>query len=77
MKVFLCLQEETQRLAKEEEERKEYEEYLKLKEAFTVEEEGEEEIVDTGVSIWTLIFPDVESPVQGKYVRCMYVLYLQ
>ena len=34
---------------KEEEEKREYEEYLKLKEAFTVDEEGEEVIVDQNV----------------------------
>ena len=36
-------QAEEARLRKEEEERKEHEEYLKLKEAFTVDEEGESE----------------------------------
>ena len=41
-------EEEAQRL-KEEEEKREYEEYLKLKEAFTVDEEGEEVIVDQNV----------------------------
>ncbi len=34
--------EEQERLAKEEAEKKEYEEYLKLKEQFTVEEEGQD-----------------------------------
>lgn len=35
--------EEEERLAKEEEERKEHEEYLKLKEAFSVDEEGQDQ----------------------------------
>ena len=34
----------SQQLRKEEEEKREHEEYLKLKEAFSVEEEGEEEL---------------------------------
>ena len=38
--IFL-IQEEQERLRKEEQERKEHEEYLLLKNAFTVEEEGE------------------------------------
>lgn len=37
--------EEEERLAKEEEEKREYEEYLKLKEAFTVDEEGQDEVL--------------------------------
>lgn len=38
--------EETERLAREEKERKELEEYLKMKEAFSVEEEGYEDDED-------------------------------
>ena len=45
-----CLQAEADRIAREEQEKREHEEYLKLKEAFTVEEEGEEVVVDTSVS---------------------------
>ncbi len=44
------LQAEAEKLAREEQERRDHEEYLKLKEAFTVEEEGEEVIVDSSVS---------------------------
>lgn len=36
----LCLQEEEERKAREEQAQREHEEYLKLKEAFVVEEEG-------------------------------------
>lgn len=36
----LCPQEEEERKAREEQARREHEEYLKLKEAFVVEEEG-------------------------------------
>ncbi len=46
--LMIFQEEEAQRL-KEEEEKREYEEYLKLKEAFTVDEEGEEVIVDQNV----------------------------
>lgn len=38
--LSLCLQEEEERKAREEQARREHEEYLKLKEAFVVEEEG-------------------------------------
>ena len=42
-------------LRKEEEEKREYEEYLKIKEAFSVEEEGEEDIApDLSVIIYSL-----------------------
>lgn len=36
----MCLQEEEERKAREEQAQREHEEYLKLKEAFVVEEEG-------------------------------------
>lgn len=38
--LSLCPQEEEERKAREEQARREHEEYLKLKEAFVVEEEG-------------------------------------
>lgn len=41
--LYFSWQEEEERKRKEEQERQEYEEYLKLKEAFTVDEEGEED----------------------------------
>lgn len=50
---FSILQEEEENKRKEEEEKREYEEYLKLKETFTIEEEGQEEILsDEQVSVF-------------------------
>lgn len=42
MTVDFVIQEEAEKLRKEEQERREQEEYLKLKESFIVEEEGED-----------------------------------
>ena len=51
----MWFQEEEERVRKAEEERKEHEEYLKLKEMFSVDEEGthEEEI---SADVWVLYF---------------------
>ena len=54
--MAICIQEEEERLAREEQEKREHEEYLKLKEAFTVDEEGEEVIVDTNVSTKNVVY---------------------
>ena len=43
--IFIGKQEAEEQKRKEEEERREHEEYLKLKEAFTVEEEGHEQVL--------------------------------
>lgn len=51
-----AFQAEEERIRKEEEERREQEEYLKLKEAFSIEEEGEEDVgPDLSVSCLPLI----------------------
>ena len=47
---FQHLQEEAERKRKEEEEQREHEEYLKMKEAFVVEEEGQDADLEQDVS---------------------------
>lgn len=42
--MMFLLQAEEERKRKEEQERREHEEYLKLKEAFTVDEEGQQDM---------------------------------
>ena len=59
--------EEKERLAKEEEEKREHEEYLKLKEAFTVEEEGQDQIL-TEEESQNLLFEFVEYVKRAKVV---------
>ena len=52
----MWFQEEEERVRKAEEERKEHEEYLKLKEMFSVDEEGtHEEDMSADVSVFTLV----------------------
>lgn len=54
--ILKHFQAEEERIRKEEEERREHEEYLKLKEAFSIEEEGEEDVgPDLSVSYLPLI----------------------
>lgn len=56
MAFWNAFQAEEERIRKEEEERREQEEYLKLKEAFSIEEEGEEDVgPDLSVSCLPLI----------------------
>lgn len=54
--ILKHFQAEEEKIRKEEEERREHEEYLKLKEAFSIEEEGEEDVgPDLSVSCLPLI----------------------
>lgn len=54
--ILKHFQAEEEKIRKEEEERREHEEYLKLKEAFSIEEEGEEDVgPDLSVSCLPMI----------------------
>ena len=53
--TLYVVQEAEEQKRKEEEEKREHEEYLKLKEAFTVEEEGHEQVLtETEVKFYIL-----------------------
>lgn len=45
------MKEEEARIAKEEKEKREYEEYLAMKSQFAIEEEGEDAVMQTDVSV--------------------------
>ena len=48
---FVKLQEEEERKAKEEKEKREYEEYLAMKSQFSIEEEGQDAVMEADVSV--------------------------
>lgn len=65
---LLCLQEEEERKAREEQAQREHEEYLKLKEAFVVEEEGVgETMTEEQVGLSPLGNPSLRPPRRGLY----------